>query len=278
MIEVVDDAGRTVVLKAAACRIVSLVPSLTETVCALGCGAALVGVTRYCTEPARAVERIERVGGTKNPDLARIRALQPDLVLINEEENRRVDFEALQAAGLTVFVSFTHRASEVVDLVTRLGALTGSSAAAQRLARELSQALSQVECAPPLQRRRVFCPVWKNPWMSFDRDTYAGDMVRLAGGDNVCSDRPERYSTVTLEEIAAADPEVILLPDEPYAFAPKDLPSLAPLGATSACRAGRIRFIDGKALSWYGPRTAAALAYLRRMLLCEERPSNEPTH
>lgn len=266
MIEVVDDAGRAGVLNTAACRIVSLVPSLTETLFALGCGAALVGVTRYCTEPAGAVDRVERVGGTKNPDLARIRILQPDLVLINEEENRREDFEALESAGLTLFVSFPHRVRDVVGLIDRLGRLTGSHAAAQQMAAELTQTLRELESAPPSPRRRVFCPIWKNPWMSFNRDTYADDLLRLAGGDNICGARQERYCTVSLEQIAAADPEVVLLPDEPYVFAVKDLPSLAPLSGTRAYQSGRIHFIDGKALSWYGPRTAAALPYLRRML------------
>ncbi len=269
MIEVVDDAGRGVTLNAAACRIVSLVPSLTESLFALGCGASLVGVTRYCTEPARAMGHVERVGGTKNPDLSRIRALQPDLVLINEEENRREDFEALEGAGLTLFVSFSRRARDVVGLIDRLGRLTGSHAAAQCMAGALTEVLRELESAPPSPRRRVFCPIWKNPWMSFNHETYADDLLRLAGGDNICGARQGRYCTVSLEEIAAADPEVVLLPDEPYVFAAKDLPSLAPLSATRAYHTGRVHFIDGKALSWYGPRTAAALPYLRRMLVCE---------
>lgn len=266
MIEVTDDAGRPVVLSEPACRIVSLVPSLTETVCALGRGDALVGVTRYCTEPSDALQRIERVGGTKNPNVARVGTLEPDLVLVNSEENRREDFEALERAGLTVFVSFSRRARDVIGLVSRLGQLTDCVAAAQRMANELTEALRGLDGTPPMQRPRVFCPIWKNPWMSLNRDTYGDDLLRLAGGDNVCRDRPQRYCTVTLEEIAATDPEVMLLPDEPYVFAKKDLPSLAALSMTSAHRSGRIHLIDGKALSWYGPRTAMALLYLRAIL------------
>lgn len=266
MIEVVDDAGRSVVLLEPARRIVSLVPSLTETLFALGRGAALVGVTRYCTEPAGVVECVERVGGTKNPNCERIRALQPDLVVVNAEENRREDFEVLERAGLTVFVSFSHRAHDVANLIQRLGQLTQSEAAAQRLGDEVGQALNEIERQPQTKRARVFCPIWKNPWMSFNRATYADDLLRLAGGDNVCGNRSQRYCTVTLEEIAAADPEVILLPDEPYVFAEKDLPSLAPLSTTRAQRSARVHFIDGKALSWYGPRTARGLRYLQAVL------------
>jgi ABC-type hemin transport system substrate-binding protein len=153
-------------------------------------------------------------------------------------------------------------------LMQRLGVLTGSEAAAHRLSAALVQALDHLETPP--RRPRVFCPIWKNPWMSFNGETYADDMLWLAGGDNVCRPRAERYCSLDLQDIAAADPEAILLPDEPYVFAAKDLPALAPLSDTAAWRSGRVHFIDGKALSWYGPRTAPALHYLRAVLEGEE--------
>lgn len=266
MIETLDDAGRRVVLPRAAQRIVSLVPSLTETVFALGAGAAVVGVTRYCVEPRTGVQGVEKVGGTKNPHIERIIGLQPDLVLVNAEENRKEDFSGLEQNGLTVFVSFSHRVRDVDDLVRRIALLTGTVGAGAVLTAELEEALREVERRDGVHRPRVFCPIWKNPWMSFNRDTYADDMLWLAGGENVCRDRAERYCAVRLEEIAAANPEVILLPDEPYVFAAKDLSALAPLARTPACRSNQIHFIDGKALSWYGPRTAAGLRYLRALL------------
>jgi len=270
VIEIRDDVGRDIVLAHPAHRIVSLVPSLTETVFAFGCGAAVVGVTRYCTEPAGAVERVEKVGGTKNPDLARIRALRPDAVLMNAEENRKEDFEALERAGLPLFVSFPQRARDVVGLLNRLGVLTGATAAAQRIGAALVQTLEARERLHEPSPVRVFCPIWKNPWMSFNGDTYADDMLWTAGGQNVCRDRAERYCTVSLPEVAAAQPDVILLPDEPYVFREKDLADLTPLHDTPAYRAGRIHFIDGKALSWYGPRTAPGLRYLQS-LICPDR-------
>jgi ABC-type Fe3+-hydroxamate transport system substrate-binding protein len=266
VIEVTYDVGRRITLRHPACRIVSLVPSLTETLFALGSGDAVVGVTRYCTEPADAVQRTERIGGTKNPDVARIRALRPDVVLMNAEENRREDFEALDQAGLPVFVSFPQGACDVVDLLQRLGALTGATATAERMGAALQQTLGELERLHETTRVRVFCPIWKSPWMSFNRDTYTDDMLWTGGGDNVCRDRRERYCTVSLEEVAAAQPEVILLPDEPYAFREKDRASLAPLRDTPAYRTDRLHFIDGKALSWYGPRTAPGLKYLRSLM------------
>jgi ABC-type Fe3+-hydroxamate transport system substrate-binding protein len=267
MIRLDDDVGREVELAHPARRIVSLVPSLTEALFVLGCGESVAGVTRYCTEPAGVVERFERVGGTKNPDLARIRELQPDLVILNAEENRREDFEAIEQAGLTIFVSFPHRARDVGGLLRRIGRLTGTTSRAEQLASELDRSLDELARDRPVEPVRVFCPIWKNPWMSFNRETYTHDMLALAGGANVCADRAQRYCTVVLSGIAAAQPEVILLPDEPYVFSPKVLPDLEPLHDTPAWRANRVHFIDGKELSWYGPRTAPALRHLRALLV-----------
>jgi ABC-type Fe3+-hydroxamate transport system substrate-binding protein len=263
MIEMVDDRGRRLVLARPATRIVCLVPSLTQTLFALGVGERVVGVTRYCTEPAGDVEHAERVGGTKNPDLLRVQSLAPDLVVMNAEENRREDFEAVEASGVHVFVSFPRRVADVPGLMRRLGALVGAQAKAERLARETERAIAAVADSAPPAHRRVFCPIWKNPWMSFNADTYDDDVLWSVGGENVCRDRAGRYCAITLDEIAAAAPEVVLLPDEPYVFGPRDLAALTPLADTPACRSGRIHFIDGKALSWYGPRTAAALPYLQ---------------
>lgn len=266
MIRVSDDLGREIQLPHQAQRIISLVPSLTETLFVLGCGDAVVGVTRYCTEPAGRVERVERLGGTKNPDVARIRALAPELVLVNAEENRREDFEALAQAGLTLFVTFPQGAADVPDLLRRIGRLTGASVCAEPLADELEHTIAELGRSAAVPAPRVFCPIWKNPWMSFNRETYTHDMLARAGGGNVCADCAERYCTVTLEEIALARPEIILLPDEPYVFTPKVVPDLAGLRATPAWRMNRVHYIDGKALSWYGPRTAPALHYLRSLM------------
>jgi ABC-type Fe3+-hydroxamate transport system substrate-binding protein len=273
MIDVTDDVGRKVLLPHPARRIVSLVPSLTESLFVLGCSAAVVGVTRYCTEPSIMPDHVQRVGGTKNPNVPRIGALQPDLVIVSAEENRKEDFEALERAGLSVFVAFPHRAGDTTDLLRRLGDLTGTSAVAQQLGSEVLHAVAECERLEIATRRRVFCPIWKNPWMSFNRDTYADDMLWCAGGDNVCRDRRERYCHVALEQVAAAAPDVILLPDEPYVFARKDLPALAPLRATPAGQQNQVHFIDGKLLSWYGPRTAAGLWHLRRLLQGDPPPT-----
>ncbi len=269
---IIDDLGRAVALPAPPRRIVSLVPSLTETLFAIGAGSAVVGLTRYCVEPAADVAAVPKVGGTKNPDLAHIRELAPDLVLMNAEENRRADFEALAAAGLTVFVTEPKTVADGVRSIVQLGELSGHVDRAAALADAQAAALRTAAAAHAGRRAvRYFCPIWRKPWMAFNADTYAHDVLRLAGGANVCGDAPERYPTVALDAIAAAAPEIVLLPDEPYAFGERDRAALAPLAATPALRNGRVHFVDGKALAWYGPRIAGALATFTALFFRDTR-------
>src|SRR5262245_24204820 len=257
-----DDTGRTIVLEEPPRRVVSLVPGLTELVCALRRADRLVGVTRFCTEPAEIVGGLPKLGGTKTPALGRVIELAPDLVLLNGEENRYEDFQALTTANLTVFVSFPRTVEETARSIERIGEAIDAVDPARTVAAQIEDA-----CQPVPERAvRVFCPIWRKPWMSFNRDTYAHDLLGCAGGTNLCADRPERYPVVELPDILAADPEVILLPDEPYPFAERHRASLAGLSATAAWRTGRVHFIDGKALSWYGPRTAAAVRDFRSLL------------
>jgi ABC-type hemin transport system substrate-binding protein len=261
-LQIDDDVGRRLALAAPPGRIVSLVPSLTELVCALGRSDRLVGVTRYCTEPAAVVAGLPKLGGTKNPDLEAVLRLAPDLVLVNAEETRREDFQALTEANLTVFVSFPRSLAATVGSIERLGEAIDSSVSAAAMAREITALLAQ----PPDRRLRAFCPIWRKPWMAFNRDTYAHDLLCQAGADNVCAGRPERYPVVELDAVAQTDPEIILLPDEPYPFAERHRPSLTPFSGTTAWRQGRIHFVDGKALSWYGHRTAPAVRDFRRLI------------
>jgi ABC-type Fe3+-hydroxamate transport system substrate-binding protein len=254
-VRLVDDLGRTVELAAPLRRIVSLVPSLTETLFAIGAGPRVVGVTRYCEEPAAEVARVQKVGGTKNPDVQAIVELAPDVVVMNAEENRREDFEALATAGLPVFVTEPKTILDGIRSIAQLAELTGcgdGTALAADQERRVRATLAQVEARRPV---RYFCPIWRKPWMGFNADTYAHDMLRAAGGANVCASDSTRSPTVTLAAIANAAPELVLLPDEPYRFTDKDLPALEPL----ALPQGRVHFVDGKALSWYGPRIADGL-------------------
>jgi ABC-type Fe3+-hydroxamate transport system substrate-binding protein len=265
MVSVVDDVGRNVTLATPPRRIVSLVPSLTETLFALGCGDAVVGVTRYCEEPAAALAERIKVGGTKNPDCEAVRRLAPDLVIVNAEENRREDVTQLEAWGLTTFVTFPASLADTVGLLQRLGQLTDCADRGRELAAELADAIADVESHRG-RRRSVFCPIWKNPWMTISGGTYIDDVLWTAGGANIFRTDAGPYPTTTLAEVACRAPEVVLLPSEPYRFSARDLADLAVLRDTPALRTQRVRLVDGKCLSWYGPRAAAGLRTVAALL------------
>jgi ABC-type Fe3+-hydroxamate transport system substrate-binding protein len=247
-------------------RIVSLVPSLSEALFALGLGDRVVGVTDWCVHPADAVAELPRVGGTKNPSLARILELRPDLVIANQEENRLRDVERLEAKGVAVWVTYPRRVRDVLALLETLASLGAPQREQHALVSATRDAIEAAERALPERPVRVFCPIWKKPWMAVGVDTYAHDLLRLCGGRNVFADREERrYPIVETEEIVAAAPEVILLPDEPYAFSDRDVEELSALDVPAA-RGARVHRLDGTLVSWYGPRTPLALRTVSRLL------------
>lgn len=252
--------------RASSRRIVCLVPSLTEALFALGLGERVVGVTDWCLHPAEAVAPLPKLGGTKNPARERILELRPDLVIANREENTRRDVDWLRRAGLSVWVTDPRSVRDAAALLRELAALGAPEPALRAVIEPIETALSSAEARPDAPRARVFCPIWKRPWMAVGRDTYANDLLRVCGGDNVFADRTERrYPIVEEAEIVAAAPEVILLPDEPYAFGARDAAELGRLEVPAA-RAGRIHCLDGTLVSWYGPRMARAIETLTPLL------------
>ena len=268
----VDATGTVVALPRAPRRIVSLVPSTTETLCALGLADAVVGITSYCREPRDLLAGKTRVGGEKDPDLARLRALEPDLVVANVEENVREHVEALRAGGIAVWVAYPRTVAEGIRMVRDLGALTGTAERADAMAAGLEAALARVRAETAGRAATaVFYPIWREPWMTIAGDTYIHDMLRVCGGANVFADRAERYPVITLDQVAARRPAVILLPDEPYRFRRVHLRDFAPLGDVPAVRDGRIHLVDGKPFSWHGPRIADALRTIPPLLLAPPR-------
>jgi ABC-type Fe3+-hydroxamate transport system substrate-binding protein len=252
-IQVVDDFGLRVQLEGPPRRIVSLVPSWTETLFALGLDDEVVGVTRFCVEPADAVASRTKVGGTKNPDLDTIRALAPDLVIANAEENRREDAEALRNSGIAVFTTYPRTVSGAVDSMLRLGSIVAREPQAAAIAREVVLAVSGIEATLGVWSKlllRVFCPIWKNPWMTFNADTYAHDVLRMLGFNNVFAAAGERYPRVTLEAALERRPDIVLLPDEPYAFDTSDVRELKE--ELPAALARRVAVVSGRDLHWYG--------------------------
>ena len=263
----VDASGVAVELARPPRRIVSLVPSITETLCALGLADALVGITVYCVEPRAIVGGKTKIGGEKNPDLDKIRGLEPDLVIANVEENLREHVDALRAWSIPVWVTYPRTVVEGIQLIAELGAVTGAEKRAAEMVEQITPLYERV--AGAAARRRpvaAFYPIWRGPYMTINRDTYIHDMLRVCGARNVFGDRAERYPTVTLDEVAAARPDVILLPDEPFRFRRAHVADFTGYADVPAVRDGRIHLVDGKPFSWHGPRIAEALRLLPRLI------------
>jgi ABC-type Fe3+-hydroxamate transport system substrate-binding protein len=251
--QIADDLGFRVELERPPERIVSLVPSWTETLFALGFNSEVVGVTKFCAEPADAVVSISKVGGTKNPDVRAIMKLEPELVIANAEENRREDIERLRAGGIPVFTTYPKTVPGAVDSILRMGRALGREAEAGALAREITLSVSGIEAGLGVWsklRLRVFCPIWKNPWMSFNGDTYAHDVLRMLGFNNVFASAGERYPTTTVEEAVELRPDIVILPDEPYEFDDDNVAELKTM--LPAALARRVLIVSGRDLHWYG--------------------------
>jgi ABC-type Fe3+-hydroxamate transport system substrate-binding protein len=228
-------------------RVVSLVPSLTESVAA-SAPDLLVGVTDWCTHPAHLAAA--RVGGTKNPRVEDVVALRPDVVLANDEENRPADIAAMRAAGLSVWVT---------DFKTVPAALDGLAAMLSMLGLGRPRWMRDAEGAwrSPWrgERRTALVPIWRRPWMALGRDTFAGDLLERIGIGNVLAGSADRYPRFDPDAVPAAD--LVVLPDEPYAFSATDGPEAFSAPA---------KLVSGRHLTWYGPSLAEARSVLSEQL------------
>ncbi|MGW2381754.1 helical backbone metal receptor [Streptomyces sp. NPDC001658] len=239
-------------------RIVSLVPSLTEAVAATLPG-ALVGATDWCTHPADLA--VTRVGGTKNPKTDRIVALAPDLVIANEEENRRPDLDALRAAGIEVLVTEVRDVPQAFRELDRVLRACGAATRPRWLDEAETAWASPVAAIGP--RRTAVVPIWRRPWMVLGRDTFAGDVLARLGVDHLYAEHAERYPRIPVEELRAARPDLVVLPDEPYRFTADDGPE-AFAGLSCA-------LVSGRHLTWYGPSLAEAPGILDEALRAARR-------
>ena len=219
-------------------------------------------MTDYCVHPAQALASVARVGGTKTPDRERICALRPDVVLANREENRRLDVEHLERAGLRVFVTYARSVDEAAAEIGVLGQLVGRSGEAEALCAEIAQARSALPERAPV---RVVALIWKHPYMAVGPDCFASDLLRICGGQNAVPAGRRRYPQLDTRALAALAPDVILLPTEPYAFGAEDIPELLALDCPAA-RQRRVHVVEGELLTWYGPRIARAIEVFGALL------------
>lgn len=254
-------------------RIVSLCPSLTELVFALDRGERLVGITEWCVHPADRVGAIERVGGTKTPGIARILELAPDVVLMNEEENRVEDARAFAAAGLNCQVSFPRGIDDTAAMVRDVGATLDARCEAERIARDIEQRAARVRRdAAGLREVSFAYLIWRKPWMAVNADTFASALLSLAGGRNVFAAAPARYPEISSAELATASPDLVLLCTEPFPFVEKHIDELA---AATGLPRERFRVADGEYLSWHGSRTPDGIDYAESLIRAA-REDNQP--
>jgi ABC-type Fe3+-hydroxamate transport system substrate-binding protein len=239
-------------------RIVSLVPSQTELLADLGLEEAVVGITKFCIHPTAWFQEKQRVGGTKTVNLAKVAALQPDLVIGNREENDRGQIEAL-SAQYPVWMSDIATLEDALDMIRRIGALTGRLQQAEMIAADIQAAFSEHPIPKEQPPRRAAYFIWQKPWMVAASGTFIDDMLRRAGFVNAFG-ALGRYPEINAEQLAAASPEYILLSSEPFPFSEKHF---APL--REICPLSEIRIVDGALFSWYGSRLLKAPAYFRNL-------------
>lgn len=253
-----DDQGTFITVDGPPRRVVSLVPSLTEAI-AVSAPGILIGATEWCTHPADL--DVPRFGGTKNPDVEGVTAAAPDLVVMNEEENKPEHVAALREAGVAVWVT---------DIRTVAQALTSLRRLLEALEAPERDWLDDAESAwggaalVEKRRRTALVPIWRRPWMALGRDTYAGDVLARLGVDNVLAQTPERYPRVDPGELAGRV-DLVVLPDEPYPFTGDDGPEAFP-GLPCA-------LVSGRHLTWYGPAMVEAPRVLADAILAAVAPS-----
>ncbi len=254
---IVDALGREIDLPTTPCCIVSLVPSLTEWLFALGLDDRIAGITDFCIRPPDLIAHKPKIRGTKNPDRAAILALAPDLIIASKEENRRRDVDALSVAGVPVYVTDIRTVPQAIDELAALAHLLDADMTARPLLDDMRQALAA--CNLPLMRSRVLALVWREPWMAIGSDTYSGDLIERSGAINVGAELGGRYPRFELDVLPSLKLDRILLLSEPYRFTAADLPPLR------THFGGPIDFVDGELLTWYGPRTGQALRSFRKI-------------
>jgi ABC-type Fe3+-hydroxamate transport system substrate-binding protein len=263
-----DQMGRTITLERKPQRIVSIVPSQTELLFDLGLNEEVVGITKFCVHPQAMFRTRPRVGGTKKLDFEKIKALQPDLIIGNKEENQKEQVQELMK-HYPVWMSDIYTLDDALQMIGSVGELTGTEAKANEIAGNIRKGFEEFRstllqtCLPelsPRSGRQAAYFIWKDPYMAAGSNTFIDHILRTCGLENVFSQRA-RYPEIKPEDIRAASPQLILLSSEPYPFKEKHIEEFR-----NICPGAKIMVVDGEMFSWYGSRLQHAPAYLREVL------------
>lgn len=253
MRNLIDQLDRTIQVPDRPERIISLVPSQTELLYDLGLGERVVGITKFCVHPESWLKTKHRVGGTKKVDMDKVRALRPDLIIGNKEENERKDIQALERE-FPVWMSDVRDLEGTLDMIRRVGDLTGTSASAAVIAEGIEREFAELR--PLNEPRTVAYFIWREPYMVAGHGTFVNDMLKRCGLTNVFDEGDARYPEITAPQLAEADPDIILLSTEPYPFTEKHI-----MEFNMICPGAPVRLVDGEMFSWYGSRLLHAPAY-----------------
>lgn len=246
-----DQTGREIHLPAIPKKIISLVPSQTELLYHLGLDEQVTGITKFCIHPDSWFRTKQRIGGTKQVDTDLVKLLQPDLIIANKEENVKEQAEAL-AADFPVWISDVNDLPGAYEMIEQIGIITGRETAAQLLQNKLRKSFDNITVH---HTHRAGYLIWRNPYMTIGGDTFINAMLTMAGFDNVFKDRT-RYPQISVEDIIAQKPALLLLSSEPYPFSEKHISELQiHLPDT------KIKLVDGEMFSWYGSRLLHAPVY-----------------
>ncbi|MFA8434445.1 MAG: helical backbone metal receptor [Marinifilaceae bacterium] len=253
-----DALGRKVDIAFPPQRIISTVPSTTEFLFDLGVGEKVVGRTRYCRYPEDAIQKIPNIGGPKNLHMDKIQKLNPDLILANEEENSREQIEAL-AQEFPVFVCKVRTLEEALENIWITGEITNQEQRAQEILTQIKSDFTRLQVlSKPLRAAYL---IWKEPYVSINRDTFISDMMERCGLNNVFATHTERYPRLTAEELKEADPELVLLSSEPFPFEQKHIPDFQKLLPNA-----RIELVDGEMFAWYESHLLQAVGYFSKLI------------
>ncbi len=254
----IDQLGRQVDLPSLPRRLISLVPSHTESLFDLGLNDSIVGITKFCTRPAEFVKAAEKVGGTKQLNLEKIAALDPDLIIANKEENTQKEIEWLMAR-FTVWVSDIFNLEDAYEMISKVGKMTGTGSKAEALIAVIMHEFDSFRSLKTALRKRVLYLIWKGPFMAAGSNTFINHILEVAGFENAVKD--SRYPILTESEIRKINPQLIFLSSEPYPFKEKHMALFKAI-----CPNAKIILVDGEIFSWYGSRLKFTPSYLQEIV------------
>ncbi len=253
---ILDAVGREVIIPELPTRVISLCPSQTETLVALGIANRLVGITRFCVHPETTWKTVTRIGGTKTPNYEKIRGLNPDLIIAEKEENTQEIIHTLEK-DFPVVVTNVESIEDSLTMITQLGNWIQAPEAGDKLSSKVKQALQQIETWPAME---VAYFIWKDPWMVAGHSTYINSVLQFMGLKNCFTSMPGRYPEISLAQLKYADPQIVFLSSEPYPFKEEHAIALK-----SILPEAYIIPVDGEMFSWYGVHQLEMPSYLNRL-------------